>query len=545
MPARVKTTRFTVAGGGVSLAAAACWALMRRPSIHGIDDANIFMAYGRSLAHGAGFVFTPGGDRVEGFTSMLWTLVAALAWKLPGGGETELLIASLVLCMATVFMVGWVADAATEGLASPPGGWGGWTAAALLLFYPLFVAWTTLTLMDLVAWIFATQLMLVGLVLTTREEATARASALLVTAVALCVLARPEALAVVPAMLLLGILVHPGGLRRGAVALAPGILAFLLTEAALTGFRLSYFGYPFPNTYYAKVPPALGYRLYQGGRYIAHGLFRRPELTAAVLLAARAVTLAPGRFGREPLPRRQRAVALTAGTALALLAVVVVGGGDHFRDYRFLQPAVPPLLVVLVASLAAGGLGRLRMTHGSRLSAAFAALLALSVATAYWDNFRDTQDLRREMDIARHGRELAAGMNTVLTSHPSVGVIAVGGFGLTYRGTTRDLLGLNWVAMGHSPGDRRGPRDHTAFSASVFWTAPPDVMLPEFQPDGGGCPPQTLYLRGLESSERFRRVYTPGVFDTAYGRINAYFARTWIDRAAEPVRLMGWEHCGP
>ena len=47
----------------------------------GIDDANIYMVYMKNLANGYGFVYNPGSERVEGFTSLLWTLIGALFFK--------------------------------------------------------------------------------------------------------------------------------------------------------------------------------------------------------------------------------------------------------------------------------------------------------------------------------------------------------------------------------------------------------------------------------------------------------------------------------
>ena len=52
----------------------------------GIDDANIFFSYAENLANGRGLVYGHAGERVEGFTSMLWVLTCALMFKLSGGG---------------------------------------------------------------------------------------------------------------------------------------------------------------------------------------------------------------------------------------------------------------------------------------------------------------------------------------------------------------------------------------------------------------------------------------------------------------------------
>jgi energy-coupling factor transporter transmembrane protein EcfT len=49
--------------------------------------------------------------------------------------------------------------------------------------------------------------------------------------------------------------------------LLPLFLSIVVTMSGLTVFRLSYFGYPLPNTYYAKVSPSLFYNFSRGIPY--------------------------------------------------------------------------------------------------------------------------------------------------------------------------------------------------------------------------------------------------------------------------------------
>ena len=86
--------------------------------------------------------------------------------------------------------------------------------------------------------------------------------------------------------------------------------------------------------------------------------------------------------------------------------------------------------------------------------------------------------LNFEFLLAQEGRNLAEKLNETFPSHkPSIGMIAVGGFGLKYGGTTVDLMGLNNILMGHSPGDRKGIKNHAAFNKEVFYKLKPDMIL--------------------------------------------------------------------
>jgi len=55
-------------------AALACWRWSREPYL--LDDAFISFRYARNLVEGHGLVYNP-GERVEGYTNLLWTLFAA------------------------------------------------------------------------------------------------------------------------------------------------------------------------------------------------------------------------------------------------------------------------------------------------------------------------------------------------------------------------------------------------------------------------------------------------------------------------------------
>ena len=98
----------------------------------------------------------------------------------------------------------------------------------------------------------------------------------------------------------------------------------------------------------------------------------------------------------------------------------------------------------------------------------------------WWNHIES--DIQHEFDLARGGRELGHQLNELLPADKniSLGLITTGGIGYTYRGPLLDLMGLNNVLMGHSPGERRGNKNHAAFNASVFFQLSPDVVDPRF-----------------------------------------------------------------
>ena len=82
----------------VTIAVAFVWETFNRPQ-PGIDDAYIFFVYARNLAEGHGFVYNVGGEAVEGFTSLLWTLICAVVIRTTAN-PLELLLAINVALVA-------------------------------------------------------------------------------------------------------------------------------------------------------------------------------------------------------------------------------------------------------------------------------------------------------------------------------------------------------------------------------------------------------------------------------------------------------------
>jgi hypothetical protein len=304
------------------LVAAAAAELLReawRPGPQ-LDDAYISYRYARNLVEGLGLVYNP-GERVEGFTNPLWTLLVAVGLAL--GLDAPPIGHALGLASAAGLLVATAVYAAT-GLprerALPAA-----AAAWLVLVAPAFAGWATLGM----------ETPLFALLTTAALAAQARGSAGATTAFAsLATLTRPEGA-------LLAAVVYAfdlaGAWRRGRAALARalrGPAAYAALLAALTAFRLAYYGAPLPNTFYAKV----------GGLPFAAGLY----YLQTFLVEGAWLLLLPAWLGARHVP------ALRPGAAFAaLVALYAIGvGGDAFPHSRFYLPALPVLAALAVRGAA-------------------------------------------------------------------------------------------------------------------------------------------------------------------------------------------------
>jgi len=492
-------------------------ALIDQP-LTGSDDANIFFVYANNWLEGHGLAYNAGGERVEGFSSPLFLLIATTCFAF--APWPELAIACLNALLVALALTGLV-----RFLERTAGHSAGWLTLGWTLSWPAFTGWTVLCLMDSGVW---TALIVAATTLALRcvaGEPTAVRTRSWIAIGMLLPLTRPEGMGwgiVFPAVLLVSARsgLAPAGARRAALA---ALCATAGTTAALVTARLAYFGHPLPNPYYAKVSPDVLYGLSTGLRYALDFIEASP-LVALWLGAALAGTIQALRTRpqREPASR-DAALVVASATLLAVgLAIPIAEGGDHHGLFRAYQPIWPLLPVPAWFGLA---LLRARSDERrTRIEFSFAAMLAL-LALFYAAQRHPWHDHVNDAiagEIRHGGSERARGdhLNRVFAdvAPPSIGVNLAGGVAYRYRGEVFDLLGLNDVRMAHAPGDRRGVRDHAAFDAQVFWTHPPDWMLPSiagsdfelpcFQPVPGSF--TDIVLSGLIRDDVFRSRYVPG-----------------------------------
>jgi hypothetical protein len=175
-------------------------------------------------------------------------------------------------------------------------------------------------------------------------------------------------------------------------------------------------------------------------------------------------------------------VTIVTLSIITAIALPLTTGGDHFGGFRFYQGilllfawGMPAFSWLLNESLAKG----LKAARTGLALVLISFLLLTATDTLYsLKNFTKRQ-LNFEFQLATEGRKLAAELNRFWPSaKPSVGIITVGGFGLTYEGETIDLMGLNNTLMGHSPGERMGIKNHAAFNKEIFYRLQPEMLLP-------------------------------------------------------------------
>lgn len=526
------------------------WRLHGYPKT-GIDDANIFFSYAANLASGHGITYAHNGESVEGFTSMLWMLACAFVFVL-GVNETGVFFLCFVLFALTQFLLLkaiekiYLLDHRSPVIAQA-------TYLVLVIASPAYITWMTITLMDTCLWGVIVAGMSVAIVCPPRSMRSMLAAAL---PFLLAPLARPEALFVVPAFLvLLWFRCRSTGHRSATLFCLALALLFVVVSLALTAFRVLYFGCPFPNTFYAKVSPSLAYNLREGKDYLYRFVTSGSLIgVGCFLVFCQAASWLGGLFDelrrvlREKvlMPNLSASAAVSLG-AVTLLVVPVVTGGDHFAMFRFFQPACP--LIYLAVSLFAGTLW-VRLGSDALLSASWWKSNALKgggvgVVAVYWlcafslayswSTMRWGATLGQEFQIAEEGMAVGRRINQLFAGfdrQPAAGVITAGGIARTYDGPVIDLMGLNNSFIAHFKGERKGTKNHAAFECDAFFQVEPDILVafPPVPPATNNC--YTVWLKGLMNDPRFTARWCYGVLARVGehpSAFQAFYAKSFVN----------------
>ena len=260
-----------------------------------IDDAGISYRYAANFAAGDGLVWNTVGPHVEGYSNFLWVVILAGGKWLGLDIETFSKVLGVVLGAASIVLLGGIC----RRLWFPKAFW--WLPVLLVAITPEWVAWSVSGLEIALAGTLIL-VMVLGLC-----GAPGRRLLLSVGAAGLTTI-RPEGAVLAGALLVIGWLGLRGRLDKNTRRDFGFSLAVLAAAGVgLVVFRLLYFGFPFPNTVYAKFHGQLP-SLPQVLRW---GLFILPLLAASA-------------FGLYLGKDRHRSHVAQGAFALVLLQMIIV-----------------------------------------------------------------------------------------------------------------------------------------------------------------------------------------------------------------------------
>ncbi|HSR34128.1 MAG TPA: hypothetical protein VLY63_26475, partial [Anaerolineae bacterium] len=302
-----------------------------------IDDAMISMRYAWNLTHGIGLVWNA-GERVEGYSNLLMVLLMAIpsAFLDKSAAVLAVQLAGIFTMLGNAWLSMKIFRMITRKSQEPRADAFQVVAFAMpLLYYPL-VFWTLMgmetgLLALLLYWaIYAS--------LRFRMDGIHRELWWSSLALGLAYLTRNDSL--IFALLVFGFMWNPGRKtwRAGLRALLPGGVVYGGFIALQALFRYLYYGSIMPNTYFLKLVgmPLLA-RLENGAGFLTPFLGEVAFLLTAGMLSA---------IWRPSLQK-----AYLSAFLLAALAYEMYAGGDYYNYWRFMAPAIPLVLVVVLHAL--------------------------------------------------------------------------------------------------------------------------------------------------------------------------------------------------
>ncbi len=361
------------------------------------DDAFISFQYARNLVAGHGLVFNA-GERVEGYTNFLWTMLAALTIWL-GGDPVFWGYAAGILIGLTIVLVSYTV---ATSLAGP--GWG--LAAALLIASSQSVLVYTARGAGMETGLFTLLLLLSSNAYLSASRANdARRYGLAGFLFALTALTRPEGVmffgltvGCAAAALWLNNMHHRASLSSllpvVVRSLLPLVVTFLIIFIPYFLWRWWYYGDILPNTFYAKTGGGV-LQWVRGVRYLGECVLA----FGGVLLVIAAAAPFAASAGGDPSVRDRwyTALATPAGylwiLCVVYLVYVIYTGGDHFPGERFFVPIVPWLALLIVIGMAA--LIRLSVPRRALRLAYVVATLAIAVTA--WMGLNRGETLERRL----------------------------------------------------------------------------------------------------------------------------------------------------
>jgi arabinofuranosyltransferase len=447
-----------------------------------VDDAYISFRYAHNAARGYGLTFNVGERRVEGYTNFLWTaMLIPFFWlNLPVGWASMVLGTAWALgCIVLL----WRFAQAAEGAR-----WLGAIAALLLAADGSFALWAV---GGLETSLFAF-LALAGLLAYLRETDNPKATPLSGAWLALAAMARPEGLLVYALVTLHQVLVRLSGRTgrpEGAAAARTAWVTrqdwqrvglFALIWVPWFAFRWRYYGFPLPNTFYAKV--TLGDSAAQRARGLAYvQTWVRIHLGYAPLVAA-----------LLPLARPRWRLWASCLALIVLVYGAYIGfvGGD-WSVGRFFAPLTPLLYLLLAGGLIVAGqwvksqAGRWRVfpvwawNGGAALCIAVlgAGLLTQSSLNGEKALFLDPFDARL---AGRARTALGKWLSQNVPRDTYIAVDAAGQIPFYSDLRTLDLYGLNDLAIAHRPVQDMGkgtPGHEKMDMDYVLFVAQPDYII--------------------------------------------------------------------
>ena len=451
-----------------------------------LDDSFISFRYAENVAAGHGPVYNV-GQRVEGYTCFLWMILLSLGRLIIHDTPRASIILGSLFGAGSVILASF-ADRLSQRFTRD-------TSVLAALFLGTCGAFTPWASSGMEVTLFAF-LILLAVLMALRLQENQKNSAWIQGGIifALVAMARPEGL------LVSGILVLQLFINRNTRPVA--LRAFLvccLIYLPYFFWRWNYYGYIFPNTFYAKVGSTSD-QVFRGLRYAI-------RFFVAVLPLA---LLCIGSL------RKTAGLRQIFWIPALYCGYVILVGGDIMPAFRFFAPVLP--LLCLMAAVAAYNMAERRKIVA--IAVVVVAFNLLQIKTN-----RSIHDHILEDTVAADGKEAGLWLREHARPDWVLATNTAGSVPYYSNLRTIDMLGLNDEHIGHRkiPWLGTGPAGHEKGDGAYVLSQKPDLI--QFGSSLGDSRPRFLSDQELWKIPEFHREYRMRVHTLTSGKNLILFER--------------------
>jgi hypothetical protein len=452
------------------------------------DDAFISFRYAQNFAQGHGLVYNL-GERVEGYTNFLWTVLAALVIGLGGDVAFWAYLAGVLIGLAlllTTFVLARDLLGETWGVLAAVFVA---TSQAVLIYTARGAGLETglfALLLVIGSWCYLRALGHAG-----RAGSPARWLRATGVLFALATLTRPEGALVFGLTLAQAVLLVLTARRRtpalGArlAALVPLLVGYVMLVMPFFLWRMLYYGDLLPNTFYVKTGGGI--------RAALRGLTYTWEFVMALGGPLLVFALVPVVASLRGMPRGRTVVVQFArswpGYMLGICAVytlyIISVGGDHFPGTRFFVPIVPWLGVLVAAGMRQCAVWAAKTRLRVAAPALLGALIAWYAVYALLRAPEQNVIVRGSDESLRIWRELGWWMADNAAPGETIAAMSAGAIAYYSEHTTIDMLGLTdrHIARVTSADFGSGPAGHEKRDPAYVLNVRQPTYIPQMWQD--------------------------------------------------------------
>ncbi|MBS1516214.1 MAG: hypothetical protein JSS63_14350 [Bacteroidetes bacterium] len=437
------------------------------------DDSYISFRFVKNFVEGKGLVFNP-GERVEGYTNLLWVLILSVFYAMKMNIESISQYLSLgfsILALFQIFKISSLVEFKEENNK-------GKTVQSSYLFNFIPVVLMVLTgafnfwaISGMETGMFIA-FVLAGIFYYIKNKNSGAPNYLFSIYIFLASLTRPEGLyffgLIILHKVIISIREHKAGFIKDIFSKNNLITyaAYIIPTALLMLFRLSYYGYPFPNTAYAKTGFSITY-LTAGWTYFKN--FFEAYMLYGVVFAL-------------PLFLFKKKENFFEVSLMYLLIIfysiyIIVVGGDVLKQFRFFLPVLP-LIYILFGKFLEDVALRMKSKGSGSIKTGLAIALGVSIILGIINYNNQKEAIKKDVETenglvekmksaglwfknkqTQLGRPLVLAATTIGAVSYFSDVIVIDNLGLTDETIAHkpqhipevDSLVLNWKERRYNP----------------------------------------------------------------------------------------------